>query len=841
MPPVNWRTHLLLLTSFRDQRGRPRRPAPADAPLPEAVDGADPLDLSDLAATRHGTGSVLALRHWRVASRLILLVAIPTALGLAFAGLRVASDTSNAATDAQVSRLAVLGQQVTGLAQALEDERAGAVTFVADGSPATGLAALRRQYAGTNGWAVRVRQQARRIDSAHPLARTRGSVATALGSIAALPGLRRDTTGSRASALDLADGYDAAITGLFPAIDAIADQSADPALITSVRALAALSSLKEQVSQQQAVLGAALAEGSLGPGESTALAIAQAQQASDLAAFRGSATAEESWALAKTLTGPQARQATAVEQRAMTAGDGPLALGALASRRWQAGTSYTIGWMRHAEQQLAGWIAADAQARQRAAARSVMVTGGIALAGLLLALLIAWIIGRSVVGPLRRLEAAALDAAHSLSPAKVRALAGGPNSGRVIPELPFDVSSGDEIGQVARALDRLRQEAVWLAAEEARLRDGASVVVASYFRRSHALHDRLLGLIDSIEFHEDDPERLARLFEADNLATQMRRHSDTALVLAGHETPRRWTEPVALVDVLRAAASEIERYDRIDLDVQSGVLVTGDAAVDTVHLLAELLENAANFSPEATRVVVSGYREPDGETLIKITDAGEGVPAAQLRWLNWQLAHPVVADEAVAQHLGLFAVSHLAARHGISVVLTQPPDGGTCAEVLIPTEAISLGDSPGGRSGALGADYGRGSGAAPAAANPLSLPPRFNSGPQHADDGRADDRSADDRSEGGGESVGGPEALASDDLPLILNAPVAAPAPPPLPGPLPIFDAVEAEHPRTAAPVSSDAAHAAGSRITSFQQGARRGRAAAARMDPGADQPADSD
>jgi signal transduction histidine kinase len=806
------------------------------------ADGADPLDLSDLAVTGRGAGAVLALRNWRVASRLILLVAIPTALGLAFAGLRVSGDTSNAAAAAQVSRLAVLGQQVTGLTQALEEERAGAVAFIAEGSPATGLGALRGQYASTNSWAVRVRQQARRVDSTHPLARTRGSVATALASIAALPGLRRDTAQSQASALNVANGYDAAITGLFPVIDAVADQSADPALITSVRALGALASLKDQVSQQQAVLGAALTEGRFEPGSLTALAVAQAQQAGDLAAFRASATAEESWALSKTLTGPQARQATAVEQRAMTVGGGTLALGTLASRQWQSGTSYTIGWMRHAEQQLAGWVTADAQARQRAATGAAMVTGGLALAGLLLALLIALIIGRSVVRPLRRLEAAALDAAHSLTPAKVRALTTASGSRRIAPELPFEVSPGDEIGQVARAFDRLRQEALWLAAEEARLRDGASVVVASYFRRSHALHDRLLGLIDSIEFHEDDPERLARLFEADNLATQMRRHSDTALVLAGHETPRRWTEPVALVDVLRAAASEIERYDRVDLDVQPGVLVSGGAAVDTVHLLAELLENATNFSPEASPVHVSGFREPDGQTLIKITDAGPGVPAAQLRWLNWQLAHPVVADEAVAQQLGLFAVSHLAARHGISVVLTQPPDGGTCAEVLIPAEVISLGDSPGGRSGALGADYGRSSGAAPAA-NPLALPPRFNSGPQLADDGRADDRRADDRragdsSAGGGESAGGPEAV-SDDLPLILNAPVPAPAPQP-PGALPIFNAVEAEHARTADPVDPDAAQAAGSRLTSFQQGARRGRAAA-REDHGADQAADSD
>lgn len=225
-------------------------------------------------ATRRVAGSALAPRNWRVASRLLLLVAIPTVLGLALAGLRVSSATSSAAADAQVSRLAVLGQQVTGLAQELENERAAAVAFVAGGSPATDLGALRRQYASTDGRAAQVRRLVRRLDRAHPLARTRSSAATALASIAALPGLRQDTAAGQASALSVASGYAAAITGLFPVVDAIADQSADPVLITSVQALGALARLKAQVSQQQAVLTAALAEGRFEPGALTALTVA---------------------------------------------------------------------------------------------------------------------------------------------------------------------------------------------------------------------------------------------------------------------------------------------------------------------------------------------------------------------------------------------------------------------------------------------------------------------------------------------------------------------------------------------------------------------------------------
>ena len=136
----------MLLDAFRGQRGRARR----------------------------GHGSVLAPRNWRVASRLILLVAIPAVLGLTLAGLRMTNAMSSARAYAKVSQNAALGQQVTGLAQALENERTGAAMFVADGRPASGLAALDQRYASTDAWATRVRRLAAQLDRAQPPARTQG-------------------------------------------------------------------------------------------------------------------------------------------------------------------------------------------------------------------------------------------------------------------------------------------------------------------------------------------------------------------------------------------------------------------------------------------------------------------------------------------------------------------------------------------------------------------------------------------------------------------------------------------------------------------------------------------
>jgi signal transduction histidine kinase len=595
-----------------------------------------------------------------VASRLIVLVAIPTMLGLALTGLRITDTTRSAAAYGQVSRLAVLGQQVAGLAQAMEDERAGTAAFIAAGRPAASLPALDRQYVITDGWAATVRRQIREAGRGYP-ARTRASEATVLASIAGLPGLRRQAAQSQAQALAVINGYSVATAGLFAVNDGIADQSGNPALITSVRALGSLSRMTDQASLQQAILGTALAGGHFQPGARTALLTAQAQQAGDLVSFRSLATPEESWALTQTLASPPAAQARAVGQRAVAAGPGTLAPGPRASQQWGTGMSFTVGWMRHAGQQLAAWTTGYAQGMQRSATRTAMITGGVALAILALVLLVTLIMARSMVRPLRRLEAATLDVAGST----------------------------DEIGQLARAFDRVHREALRLASEEAQQSRSVSAVSAGFFRRSHSLLERLLRLIDHLERGEADPGRLASLFQIDHLVTRMRRNSDSALVLAGHERSGDWTEPVTLVDVLRAAVSEIEQYNRVVLDVQLDDWISGDAVPDTVHMLAELLENATTFSPKTTQVIVSGHPVRGGGLTITITDAGMGVPEDHLAELNWQLANPAPAGLAVTRQMGLFAVAHLAARHGITVVLGLPPDGGTTAEVYLPAALIS--------------------------------------------------------------------------------------------------------------------------------------------------------
>jgi hypothetical protein len=175
----------------------------------------------------------------------------------------------------------------------------------------------------------------------------------------------------------------------------------------------------------------------------------------------------------------------------------------------------------------------------------------------------------------------------------------------------------------------------------------------------------------------------------DHLATRMRRNSENLLVLAGHEVSRRWNQPVALVDVLRAAVSEIEQYERVSMNVQPGISARGQAVNDVVHLVAELVENATSFSSAETPVTVSGHLLNSGGVLLDISDQGVGMGAEEMAHANWRLDNPPVVDVAVSRRMGLFVVARLAARHGIRVRLRPATTGGLTALVWLPDETVT--------------------------------------------------------------------------------------------------------------------------------------------------------
>ena len=215
------------------------------------------------------------------------------------------------------------------------------------------------------------------------------------------------------------------------------------------------------------------------------------------------------------------------------------------------------------ERGVASNIVARAQVLQRGAEQSAVFTAVLTAAILLLVMIATFAVARSLVLPLRKLRAGALDIATVQLPERVRQLAEATDPATSLEVAPIDVLSTDEIGQVARAFDQVHAEAVRLAGNEAMLRSSFNAMFVNLSRRSQALIERLVRTIDSLEQNEEDPDRLSYLFAMDHLVTRMRRNSENLLLLAGHDSARKWSEPVSLADVARAATSEIEQYSRV--------------------------------------------------------------------------------------------------------------------------------------------------------------------------------------------------------------------------------------------------------------------------------------
>ncbi len=675
-------------------------PASASAPEPHDVPGGS----EPRSATRRG--SRLALRNWRVSWRLIALIAIPTVTAMAFGLARIDEQMKSAAADQRVEQLADLGSAVTRLGYALEDERDGLAGFIASGrtgavKTATGAPTpvLNTDYAQTNAAAAQVTSLASGIasNSAFP-AQLQSDLAAVMDRVNDLPHYRSAATGSMAPALTVIGDYSEAIANLFTLNDQIAQGSSDATLQNTVRALGAMSRTEDEASQQRGILYAALLSGQFAPGAAAALTSAQAQQAAELAEFQSAATIDQQQQYSDTVAGPLEDDAQAMELQAIDSGGngGSLVVtpppgsppGTPVAAIWNTDMTATLTEMRQVENGLVDSAIAQSRSVHSSLTRQAMETGVEVLAVLIVVLMITILVARSMVRPLRKLRTGALEIAGIRLPDTVRRMSETDGASVPLEVEPIDVDSSDEIGEVARAFDQVHREALRLAANEAALRGNVNAMFVNLSRRSQSLVERQIRLIDDLEQGEQDPERLASLFQMDHLATRMRRNSENLLVLAGHDESRRWNQPVALVDVLRAALSEIEQYERVTLNVQPGIAVRGQAVSDVVHLTAELVENATSFSAADTPVTIAGHLLSSGGVLLEITDQGVGMGAEEMAHANWRLDNPPVVDVAVSRRMGLFVVARLAARHGIRVRLRPAGSGGLIALVWLPDETI---------------------------------------------------------------------------------------------------------------------------------------------------------
>ena len=276
-------------------------------------------------------------------------------------------------------------------------------------------------------------------------------------------------------------------------------------------------------------------------------------------------------------------------------------------------------------------------------------------------------------------------------------------------EQPLEAVGGKEFDKVSDSIGSIRSSASDLGVQVGELQSGISDTFVNLARRNQSLVDRQLEAIDTLEAEERDPDRLALMYRVDHLATRMRRNAESLLVLADAKTPERHSPPVELREVLRVAIGEVEDYRRVVPISLDPINVPGHRAQDVAHLLAELMENAAQHSPPGSAVDVSGaFETASQDYVITVVDHGTGIAEDQLSGLNTMLATPPTSTMTISHSIGLQVISRLAHSIGLQVQLATGTDNGVIATVRVPA--------------ALASEWGVPEGAAPASPSVPDLP-----------------------------------------------------------------------------------------------------------------------
>ena len=696
------------------------------------------------ARSRSGRGwSRFAPTNWRVRWRLVAMVVIPALTAAFLGGLTIDRDASGWLANGRVHNLAQLNVSVVRLSQALENERDLSAGYAVNNTAVPGLAAqLRAAQEATASAGQAVRSGAAGIGTAGGYqAAIAADLSGLLGDLTRLQGVSPKMFSSSASVsssasknVQLFAGQAIQAADTFSA--SVGNGTSDADLNGNATALGALLRVENQLSVQRGTLFVALSSAppNLTPAALTTLLQAQQQQAADQAEFTASATQAELASFDSVTGGTKVNPARTQEALAVTNAVSNLPLTTLNSvsatkltaSGWYGAMTANINGTHQVASQLAVDVAGQAGTLRSQSTSDLLVTSILTVLLLGLVVLVTTVVARSLIRPLRKLRVDALDIARHRLPEIVRQLSESEGAAESAEIEPIGVTSADEIGEVARAFDQVHREAVRLAGHQAMLRGNLNAMFVNLSRRSQTLVERQLGIIDSLEQEEQDPDRLSSVFRLDHLAVRMRRNSENLLVLAGHEEVRKWSKPVPLLDVVRAAVSEIEEYERVVVNIQSAIVISGRATSDVVRLTAELLENAATFSPVSTQVLVTCQQVPSGGVLIEIVDEGLGMADQDLDRENWRLDNPPEIDVAASRRMGLFVVSRLAARHGIRVRLRHTQSHGVSALVWLPETLAEVDASlpPGGLRNQRFVDTGtyRTQAAAPVSAAPLASP-----------------------------------------------------------------------------------------------------------------------
>lgn len=591
-----------------------------------------------------------AIDEWSLRRKLALALAIPMLLAATFGGLRVVSATGDAQNFALLeSRVAVIEPAVRMV------DRAASVAIAGRGTD-TGAAERARESFDTS-----VADLRRAIRSADLTEEQTTALEAAL---AAAQPLRDSPADAPVQTVigQLAD----AVGDVTVVLGELAGATSDTRLTAVRDVLAGQVALTEQrLLTTSAAAGAKV--------DALALGSAIGAEATAIASLSSSLGATDTFV--DTLAqGNELRLSAAPAVAEGTAG---------LPRAADAGSVYTT---------LASRINADVvdtMATRASDARGAAVRNAIATVGLLVAaVLLALAVARMLLEPIKRVRQGALDVANERLPSALERIRAGEEPP---PVEPIPVHTGEEVGQLARAVDVLHTEAVELATEQARLRSQVSAMFETLSRRSTSLINQQLGLIENLERDEDDPRRLESLFRLDHLAARIRRNGESLLVLAG-ATPRGIAgRELPLGDVLRAAVSEVQDYQRVQV-ASSDLVISAGAAPNLVHLFAELIDNALSYSPPDSTVVVAIARGIDGGTLVEVVDDGLGMAPAAMEAANDALVTGGEVTTETARRMGLYVVGQLAIRHEVTVRIRPNPEStGTVVSVFLPSSLLHSG------------------------------------------------------------------------------------------------------------------------------------------------------
>ncbi|NLU70425.1 nitrate- and nitrite sensing domain-containing protein [Streptomyces sp. HNM0574] len=590
-----------------------------------------------------------------------------------------------------------VGTPAENTAQAIQNERRQILVYLADPRRSDALTRLRKLQRDTDQEVFTLRSNARdsglRSDLTADSRRRLDEMTDALEGLDKIRSQVEDNTITRGGAFQ---AYNALVDPCYSFLTTL-NGLKNVELETQGRALVGLTRAREYLSREDALMAAAIASGQMTKGDRRAFSDRVAERNLTYEINLQSLPAEEREIFEKFWNSTDGRTLRAYEDTIVGAGAGGASV--VSGERWEKATSTVLTTLERLGYEAGGRYQRRVEPEATKVLTQAGLIGVLGFAAVVGSIVISFRVGRELVRDLNAVRKEANESAGVRLPSVMRRLAAG-DEVDVETEAPRLEYPPDEMGQVGQALNTLQRAAVEAAVKQADMRRGVSEVFVNLARRNQVLLHRQLTLLDTMERRTEDADELADLFRLDHLTTRMRRHAEGLVILSGAAPSRQWRKPVQLMDVVRAAVSEVEDYERIEVRRLPRLAVDGSAVADLTHLIAELLENATVFSPPHTAVQVRGERVANGFT-VEIHDRGLGMPADALLDANLRLAETPEFELSDTDRLGLFVVSRLAQRQGVRVSLQPSPYGGTTAVVLIPGSVLTetQDGADGGRAG----------------------------------------------------------------------------------------------------------------------------------------------